>query len=30
MHIPKKWIVSRRELNIGEEDEPSNIQAADQ
>lgn len=29
MHIPKKWIVSRRELNIGEEDEPSNIQATD-
>ena len=29
MHIPKKWIVSRRELNIGEEDEPSNIQTTD-
>ena len=30
MHIPKKWIISRRELNIGEEDESGNIQAADQ
>jgi hypothetical protein len=29
MHIPKKWITSRRELNIGEDDESSNIQATD-
>ena len=29
MHIPKKWIDSRKEIEIGEENEPSNIQASD-
>jgi hypothetical protein len=29
MHIPKKWITSRSELNIGEEDESSDIQTTD-
>lgn len=29
MHIPKKWIKSRRELNIGEDDGPSIIQTND-
>ena len=28
IHIPKKWITSRKELSIGEEDEPSSIQGA--
>lgn len=30
IHIPKKWIKSRKEIDIGEEDESSNIQRADQ
>lgn len=29
MHIPKKWITSRKEVDIGEEDESGDIQAAD-
>lgn len=29
MHIPKKWIISRKEIDIGEEDESGDIQAAD-
>ena len=26
IHIPKKWITSRKEISIGEEDESSNVQ----